>query len=68
MATPTCPICGEPAAPRGASRAFPFCSPRCKLLDLGKWFEESYRVPGPPAGDGAEEPGRQPGAAGEEEP
>jgi endogenous inhibitor of DNA gyrase (YacG/DUF329 family) len=23
----------------------PFCSERCKLIDLGHWFEESYRVP-----------------------
>ncbi len=24
----------------------PFCSERCKLLDLGKWVDEEYRVPG----------------------
>lgn len=23
----------------------PFCSERCKLIDLGHWFKESYRVP-----------------------
>jgi endogenous inhibitor of DNA gyrase (YacG/DUF329 family) len=23
----------------------PFCSERCKLLDLGAWAEESYRIP-----------------------
>ena len=23
----------------------PFCSDRCKLIDLGHWFKESYRVP-----------------------
>ncbi len=23
---------------------FPFCSARCKLLDLGKWFNEDYKV------------------------
>ncbi|MGZ3786969.1 MAG: DNA gyrase inhibitor YacG [Bacteriovorax sp.] len=23
----------------------PFCSERCKMIDLGHWFEESYRVP-----------------------
>ena len=68
MASLPCPICGKPAAPRGANRAFPFCSPRCKLLDLGKWLDEGYRVPGPSAGDGAEEPGRLPTSGGEEEP
>ena len=26
----------------------PFCSERCKLLDLGKWVDEEYRVPGKP--------------------
>ena len=24
----------------------PFCSEKCKLIDLGKWAEEKYRVPG----------------------
>jgi endogenous inhibitor of DNA gyrase (YacG/DUF329 family) len=24
---------------------FPFCSQRCKLVDLGRWFNESYHVP-----------------------
>ena len=26
----------------------PFCSERCKLLDLGKWVSDEYRVPGKP--------------------
>lgn len=25
----------------------PFCSERCKLLDLGHWADGSYRIPGP---------------------
>jgi endogenous inhibitor of DNA gyrase (YacG/DUF329 family) len=33
----------------GASSAewpeFPFCSAKCKLIDLGRWLGESYRVP-----------------------
>ncbi|MBT6325063.1 MAG: DNA gyrase inhibitor YacG [Bdellovibrionales bacterium] len=24
----------------------PFCSERCKMIDLGQWFDESYAVPG----------------------
>jgi endogenous inhibitor of DNA gyrase (YacG/DUF329 family) len=24
---------------------FPFCSPRCKTIDLGRWLGESYRIP-----------------------
>lgn len=36
-----CPICGE----RGRHRYRPFCSARCKDLDLGKWFTGAYTVP-----------------------
>ncbi len=59
MAHP-CPICKTPVAPRAANRAFPFCSDRCRLLDLGKWLGGDYRVPGERAGDGAAGPA-QPG-------
>jgi endogenous inhibitor of DNA gyrase (YacG/DUF329 family) len=43
------------------NRSFPFCSDRCRLLDLGKWLGEQYRIPGPRAGDGGARPG-SPGA------
>jgi hypothetical protein len=36
------------AGPRPENRAFPFCSPQCKLVDLDRWLEGSYRVPGEP--------------------
>jgi endogenous inhibitor of DNA gyrase (YacG/DUF329 family) len=36
-----CPICGRPANPA----ARPFCSPRCRKIDLDRWFGETYRVP-----------------------
>ena len=49
-------MCKKPAPPRTANPAAPFCSDRCKLLDLGKWLGEEYRVPGPRAGDGDERP------------
>jgi hypothetical protein len=49
-------MCRKPVASRGSNPAFPFCSERCKLLDLGKWLSEDYRIPGPRAGDGADEP------------
>ena len=42
MAAP-CPICGKPA-PSIASLLGPFCSQRCKLIDLGIWFGEEYRI------------------------
>jgi endogenous inhibitor of DNA gyrase (YacG/DUF329 family) len=40
-----CPICERPAAPRADKKAFPFCSPRCKTIDLGQWVDEKYRLP-----------------------
>ena len=47
----SCPTCGRPAAARAAHRAHPFCSDRCRLLDLGKWLGEEYRIPGDRADD-----------------
>lgn len=47
MPEPRCPICGKPAARRvpGQRGTFPFCSERCRQVDLGRWFTESYAVP-----------------------
>jgi len=36
-----CPICGKPAVVRYR----PFCSQRCTMVDLGRWFGGGYRVP-----------------------
>lgn len=45
MADPTCPIC-RLAVPKGRENpAFPFCSDRCKVIDLGKWLSGDYRIP-----------------------
>jgi uncharacterized protein len=33
----------------------PFCSERCKLIDLGEWASENHKIPGPPA-DFTEDP------------
>lgn len=43
----SCPICGRPMDERGPREwpDWPFCSHRCKLVDLGRWLGESYRVP-----------------------
>ena len=40
-----CPTCNKPVVWEGNSFR-PFCSERCKLIDLGKWVDEEYRVPG----------------------
>jgi len=37
-----CPICGTPVPPTAAQ--YPFCSARCRLVDLGKWMGGDYRV------------------------
>jgi len=34
----------------------PFCSERCKLIDLGQWATEKYRVPVEPVPDESEAP------------
>lgn len=40
-----CPQCGRPVAWTVESKWRPFCSERCKTLDLGAWLSERYRVP-----------------------
>ena len=40
----TCPICGKPTSE--ATR--PFCSPRCRDVDLNRWLKGTYVIPGRP--------------------
>ena len=39
-----CPACRRPAVFSPANRWRPFCSERCKLIDLGQWASERYRI------------------------
>jgi uncharacterized protein len=39
-----CPICERRFDP-ATSEAMPFCSDRCRKIDLGRWLRESYSVP-----------------------
>ena len=41
-----CPICGKESDSETHSD-FPFCSERCKLLDLGNWASEKYVISDP---------------------
>ncbi|MDH3830123.1 MAG: DNA gyrase inhibitor YacG [Gammaproteobacteria bacterium] len=41
-----CPTCGSPVEWTAAQRWRPFCCERCKLIDLGSWFDESNRIAG----------------------
>jgi hypothetical protein len=43
--TVRCPQCGRPAVYSPENPFRPFCSERCRLIDLGQWADESYRVP-----------------------
>ncbi len=55
MTAPTdrrCPNCQRPAAPRGDRSPAPFCSPRCQMVDLGRWFDQAYVISEPVAHDG----------------
>lgn len=40
----TCPTCGKEHAWDTQNKFRPFCCERCKLIDLGKWANEEYRV------------------------
>jgi len=52
-----CPQCGEDAlwAPENPHR--PFCSERCKQIDLGCWASDSYRIAGQASDEEAGTPG-----------
>lgn len=40
-----CPICRKPVAVE--SEDVPFCSDRCRRLDLGKWASDGYKISSP---------------------
>ena len=44
--TVTCPTCGKQVEWSDQSPWRPFCSERCRLIDLGAWANEDYRIPG----------------------
>jgi endogenous inhibitor of DNA gyrase (YacG/DUF329 family) len=48
--TTQCPICKKPSAPPAAKSSdkkspYPFCSDRCRLVDLNRWLEGDYQIP-----------------------
>jgi uncharacterized protein len=43
--TVECPTCGKPVAWSPQNKFRPFCSERCKQIDLGAWAEEKYTIP-----------------------
>jgi uncharacterized protein len=41
-----CPTCRKPTKWSPENRNRPFCSDRCRLIDLGEWASEGYRITG----------------------
>ena len=57
-----CPQCGGKMPADAGARWRPFCSERCKLMDLGQWFTGRYSIPAdgePPEAPPAPRPQRQ---------
>jgi endogenous inhibitor of DNA gyrase (YacG/DUF329 family) len=50
-----CPICKRPVpvpdADHKVKSSYPFCSERCKLIDLGRWLDGKYQIPVVEEGD-----------------
>jgi endogenous inhibitor of DNA gyrase (YacG/DUF329 family) len=45
MASTQCPSCQKQVSAPPENRSFPFCSERCRAIDLGKWLGEEFRIP-----------------------
>ena len=54
-----CPECGRPSA----RETYPFCSTRCKDIDLNRWLKGVYVIPGDDGEAEEELPGNMPGKA-----
>lgn len=50
-----CPTCGKKDTWKSDNAFRPFCSARCKLIDLGEWADEQHRIPGEPIGPNDEQ-------------
>lgn len=52
-----CPICNQRMQGQSTREwpQFPFCSARCRMIDLGRWLGEDYRMPPDPTEDPPEE-------------
>jgi len=51
MTVVACPTCAKKVEWTPANKFRPFCSERCKQIDLGAWAEEKYAIPGATAAD-----------------
>lgn len=44
----SCPTCKKETCYHANNPSRPFCSERCRLIDLGEWADEGHRIPGKP--------------------
>ncbi|MCG8124592.1 MAG: DNA gyrase inhibitor YacG, partial [Candidatus Thiodiazotropha taylori] len=51
-----CPNCGKSVLWQESSKWKPFCSERCRLIDLGDWLDENHKISEPLNGQFEEEP------------
>ncbi|SFC55900.1 DNA gyrase inhibitor YacG [Collimonas sp. OK412] len=58
--TVDCPTCGTKVEWIAANRFRPFCSERCKQIDLGAWAEEKYAIPAVNPADEIDDDGKLP--------
>jgi endogenous inhibitor of DNA gyrase (YacG/DUF329 family) len=49
-----CPQCGRPVPWSPESTYRPFCSDRCRLIDLGAWLTEQHKIPDDSPGPAAD--------------
>lgn len=54
-AMPKCPVC-DASVNLDTTPTVPFCSDRCRLIDLGRWLDEAYSVPDVKKPDEGDEP------------
>jgi len=52
LAKIVCPTCQKSGTWSEDNPYRPFCSERCKLIDLGSWADESHKIKGEPVGNG----------------
>lgn len=65
--TTNCPVCHKIVEISGAEKAedtkfSPFCSERCKLIDLGAWLSAEYKIASPPQSEESVTPPGTPSA------
>jgi len=56
MTVVSCPTCAKKVEWTEANKYRPFCSERCKQIDLGAWAEEKFVIPGAAPADLLDDP------------